>query len=349
MWRRIWTIFKARNHEFFRDKSSLGWNFVFPFLIIAGFSFIFTDNNRATYKVGVVNSDKTSLESEQSMATRQKFHHFKKIKYIDFIDFQTKEEAMTKLRHHRIDFLINPGLYQYWVSKSSPNGYVVEKLFHSDSGVKHNKYKKLSIDGKEVPYVEWLFPGILGMNMMFSGLFGVGFVVVRYRKNGALKRLSVTPLKPYEFMTAQIISRMYVILFTTLIVFVGCTLIFKLECHGTYLNLFIVFFLGGFSMISLGLMVASRISSEEFAGGILNLITWPMMFFSEVWFSLEGTHPWVYKFSRILPLTQLIDGVRKIMNDGAGLLEVKNQVITLAVMSGVFMMFGSVLFKWQKD
>ncbi len=349
MWRRIWTILKARNHEFFRDKSSFGWNFVFPFLIIAGFTFIFTDNNRTTYKVGVVHSEKTKLASELPIAALQKYQHFKKIKHIEFIEFETKEDAMSKLRHHGIDFLINPGSYQYWVSKSSPNGYMVEKLFHSNADAKHNRYKKLSIDGREIPYVEWLFPGILGMNMMFSGLFGVGLVVIRYRKNGALKRLSVTPLKPYEFLTAQIISRMYVILFATLIVFVGCTLIFRFECHGSYLNLFIVFFLGGFSMISLGLVVASRSSSEEFAHGILNFITWPMMFFSEVWFSLEGSHPWVYKFSRILPLTQLIDGARRIMNDGAGLFEIKSQIITLAVMSGIFMMFGSMLFKWQKD
>ncbi len=349
MWRRIWTIFKARNYEFFRDKASFGWNFVFPFLVLAGFSFMFSENNKSFYKVGIIQSVVPASSSTDTEPTRLLFNHFKKIKYIDFLDFQTKKTALDKLRHHRIDFLVDPETQQYWVSRSSPNGYLVEKLFHSVAGTENSTYIRQSIDGYEVPYVEWLFPGILGMNVMFSALFGVGFVVVRYRKNGVLKRLSVTPLKPFEFLTAQIISRMYVILFTTLIVFIGCLLLFKFECRGSYLSLAVLFSLGGFSMISLGLIVASRSNSEEFANGILNLITWPMMFLSEVWFSIEGAHPWVQKFSKILPLTQLTDGVRKIMNDGAGLLEIKKQLIALTIMSCVFMVIGSTLFKWHKD
>ena len=101
-------------------------------------------------------------------------------------------------------------------------------------------------------------------------------------------------------------------------------------------------------MISLGLIVACRSSSEEFAGGILNLITWPMMFLSEVWFSLEGAQPWVRHFSKMLPLTHLTDGARKIMNDGAGLFEIKVHLITLTLMSCAFLLIGSLMFKWQK-
>ncbi len=118
--------------------------------------------------------------------------------------------------------------------------------------------------------------------------------------------------------------------------------------RGSYLTLLLVFCLGGFSMISLALVVASRSSSEEFAGGILNLITWPMMFLSEVWFSLEGADPWVQKASKIFPLTQMIDAARKIMNDGAGIQDVQSNIIILASMSLVFLIMGSLLFKWQK-
>ena len=86
-------------------------------------------------------------------------------------------------------------------------------------------------------------------------------------------------------------------------------------------------------MISLALVVASRSSSEEFAGGILNLITWPMMFLSEVWFSLEGTRPGYRRCRRIFPLTQMIDAARKIMNDGAGIEDVHSNILILAAMS----------------
>jgi len=184
---------------------------------------------------------------------------------------------------------------------------------------------------------------------MFSALFGVGYVVVRYRKNGALKRLSTTPVKPFEFLTAQVLSRMFILLVTTVLVYIGSTLIYNFECRGSYLSLIFVFILGGFSMISLGLLISARSSSEEFAGGLLNIITWPMMFLSEVWFSLEGAKPWVHRVSQLFPLTHMIDAARKIMNDGYTLLDVRYQVLVMLGMTALFLLSGSLLFKWQKN
>jgi ABC-2 type transport system permease protein len=270
------------------------------------------------------------------------------MKFINFIPFQSQDIAMSKLLHHRIDLIINAGEKKYWTSKTSPKGYIAERLLKSSALMPVIDLQKETITGVEVPYIEWLFPGILGMNMMFSALFGVGYVVVTYRKNGVLKRMSVTPLRPWEFLSAQIMSRMYLLLLTTAAVFIGCTLLYGFHIRGSYLSLLLVFFLGGFSMVSLALVVASRSSSEEFAGGVLNIITWPMMFLSEVWFSLEGSDPWVQKISQIFPLTQMIDAARKIMNDGASLQDVQSNVIILTLMSLLFLTLGSFLFKWQK-
>jgi ABC-2 type transport system permease protein len=365
MVRRIWTLFKARNKEFLRDKSSLGWNILFPFLVIIGFSMLFSEDRQVLYKVGVVDSRSGTLEMNRDVREHIKvnshrvdlqnsntfddqYRSFRKTKFIDFVEFDSVEKALDKLVHHRVDLLIKPDTRQYWVSKSSPKGYVVEKLLHAGTGRQDRDFKKESVIGREIPYVEWLFPGILGMNMMFSALFGVGYVVVRYRKNGVLKRMSVTPTKPYEFLTAQILSRMFLLMVTTTIVYIGCALIYGFQCQGSYLSLIFVFALGGFSMVSLGLLVAARSSSEEFAGGILNLITWPMMFLSEVWFSLEGARPWVQKLSHVLPLTHMIEGARRIMNDGAGLVDIRYQITVLTGMSVLFLVTGSFFFKWQK-
>jgi ABC-type multidrug transport system permease subunit len=101
-------------------------------------------------------------------------------------------------------------------------------------------------------------------------------------------------------------------------------------------------------MISLGLLIASRSSSEELADGILNIITWPMMIFSEVWFSMEGANPAILSVSKFLPLTHLVDGVRKIMNDGFGLFELRYNIAYLLIMSLIFLISGSLLFKWHK-
>jgi len=343
MFRRIWTLFKARNLEFLRDRSAFAWNILFPVLVIVGFSVLFRDDRQILYKVGIIGSSAGAEQNSETQLTA-----FKKLRYIDFIPFSYKEQAIPKLLHHRIDLLVDQEKKTYWTSRTSPKGYIAERLLISSAIIPKTDFKKESVRGVEIPYIEWLFPGILGMNMMFSALFGVGYVVVTYRKNGVLKRMSVTPLRPWEFLTSQIMSRMFLLLLTTAVVFIGCKLLYGFQVRGSYLTLLLVVCLGGFSMISLALVVASCSGSEEFAGGILNLITWPMMFLSEVWFSLEGADPWVQQASKIFPLTQMIDAARKIMNDGAGIREVQSNIVILGAMSLVFLVTGSILFKWQK-
>ena len=112
---------------------------------------------------------------------------------------------------------------------------------------------------------------------------------------------------------------------------------------------FLVFFLGGFSVISLAFLVSCRTGSQEFASALLNLITWPMMFLSGIWFSLEGANEWVIKLSRIFPLTYLLEAARKVMNDGAGIVDIKLHIIVLSVMSVVFITLGSLLFRWNEN
>jgi ABC-type multidrug transport system permease subunit len=117
--------------------------------------------------------------------------------------------------------------------------------------------------------------------------------------------------------------------------------------RGSYVNLFLISLVGAVCLISLGLLVAARFSSEELAGGILNLLTWPMMLLSGVWFSLEGTNPIVRKIALFLPLTHLVDGARAIMTEGAGLMEIAPNLAVLAAMAAVFLSIGSFIFRWE--
>ena len=174
--------------------------------------------------------------------------------------------------------------------------------------------------GAAVRYVDWLFPGILGMNMMFSCLFGVGYVVLRYRKSGFLKRLHATPLTAFEFLDGAGALAPVLILFVTAVLYVGIGTIIHFHTRrqhaaaapGRPCS-------GALSMIALGLTIAARFSSEELVGGLLNLLTWPMMLLSGVWFSLEGSPSWVQWVAGIFPLTHVLDAARAVMLDGAGI------------------------------
>jgi ABC-type multidrug transport system permease subunit len=233
---------------------------------------------------------------------------------------------------------------RYWINDTSPRGYILERVLRGSSG---DALRKQTVSGQEIRYVDWLIPGVLAMNMMFSALFGVGYVIVRYRKNGMLKRLKATPLTAFEFLAAQIASRLWLIMTATIAVFLGTDYFIDFSMFGSYLDLFIVFTIGAVSLISLGMIVASRTASEEFAGGLLNLISWPMMFLSGVWFSLEGLHPVLQKLALLLPLTHLITGARAIMIDGAGLSQIAGHLLILVIMSGIFMIIGAYSFRWE--
>lgn len=183
--------------------------------------------------------------------------------------------------------------------------------------------------------------------MMFSCLFGVGYVVVRYRKNGFLKRLRATPLRAIEFVVAQVASRLVLIMSITVFVFAGTKFFLDTRMDGSYLLLFFVALLGAISLVSLGLLVASRVTSEELAGGLLNLVTWPMMLMSGVWFSLEAAEPWVRSVAKAFPLTHVLDAARSIMIDGAGIAEVWPYVLALSTMSACFLAGAALLFRWR--
>lgn len=338
--RRFLSILKARNLEFLRDRAALGWNIVLPVLIVIGMWFIFSGGEKPLFKVAVLDG---------STPYRQVDLAFLKTRYVDFYEVANGGQAQSKVAHNQIDMLLDirdPKAPQYWVNETSPKGYVLEKILAGETDA---RYTRETVSGRSINYVDWLIPGVLGMNMMFSCLFGVGYVIVRYRKNGFLKRLNATPLKAFEFISAQVTSRLLLIMSITLIVFFGTRISIGFYMAGSYWLLLLDAVLGAVCMISLGLLVAARVASEEFAGGLLNLASWPMMFLSGVWFSLEGAPWWIQDFSSIFPLTQMLIGARKIMLDGAGIADIWPQILSMACMSALFLGFGSFGFKWKNE
>lgn len=334
--RKFLAVLHARNMEFLRDRSALVWNLAMPFLLVIGLAATFSGNNKELYKIGLVGGMETLTRVAPVLQATQH------IKFVDYADLKT---AIDKVKHHQLDMLIDvSSTPKYWVNSSSPNGYMLERIVWGTEG---KLFQRQQVEGKEIRYVDWFLPGILGMNMMFSCLFGVGFVIVRYRKNGFLKRLKATPLGAFHFLFAQLVSRLLLIMLITIVVYTGCNLFIEFNMQGSYWTLILVATLGSMCMISIGLLIAARTASEEFAGGILNAVTWPMMLLSGAWFSLEGTHNWVKQLAQIFPLTHMIDATRAIMSEGATLAQVMPQIWILSAMSAVFLLLGALIFKWE--
>ncbi len=345
MWRRILAVLVARNREFYRDRAGLGWNIFMPILMVLAFAFIFTGEPEDQFKIGVVTEDGSlSAKATGLLALR----------HIRFVPFADAESAIPKVERHQLDLLVDlrvrPAVY--WVNLESPQGYLAERLMlgaetsgPAAGGAPGPERRTLS--GAAVSYADWVLPGVLAMNVMFSSLWGVGWVIVRYRKNGVLRRLKATPLSPFEFLFAQVLSRLLVVLGASLVVYVGAAALLDFPMRGSYGALALVYAAGALCLISLGLIVSSRLRTEELADGILNMISWPMLLLSGVWFSMEGTSPAAQFLSRLSPLTHLVDAARRIMIDGAGVTEVMPEVLLLTALALAFVSLAAWLFRWE--
>ncbi len=330
---RLLAVLHARNLEFVRDRSTLIFTLLLPVMLVIGMGFVFGGPPRPLFKVGVLGA---RVDPQAAPFLRER--------YVQFIAVPQLPQGLREVTHQQIDLLVAVGPPQrYWVNTDSPKGYIAEKLLLAADP----SAQRQPVAGAAVRYVDWLFPGILGMNMMFSCLFGVGYVVLRYRKSGFLKRLHATPLSAFEFLSAQVLSRLLLILTVTAILYIGIGAVIGFHSAGSLLLLAAVAVLGALSMIALGLTIAARFSSEELVGGLLNVLTWPMMLLSGIWFSLEGSPRWVQWIAHLFPLTHVLDAARAVMLDGAGVAQVAPHLLFLAATALAFLAFGAWSFRWR--
>ena len=346
--KRLGAMTWARSLEFLRDRSALGWNFAFPLLMVAGFAWIFSGPSQPLFKVAVLMPAGTTLTTAS--------HPVAAAPGVQFYDEADETIARRKVAHHRIDLAIDftqrPA--RYFVNPASDKGAAAEALLKGSGNLANGTAPdaiRIEEAGEGIRYVDWAVPGVLGINLMFSCLFGIGYVIVRYRKSGYLKRLNATPLTAAEFIVAQLLSRLVLTFLVTAVVFFGSNLFLHFRMEGSYWLLALVTAVGSYSMIAMGLVISARVTSEELAGGLLNLLSWPMMVLSGVFFSLDGTPQAVQWASQLFPLTHLLSAARAVMLDGAGLTNaaVATPLLVLVACSVVFTFLGALGFRWTQD
>ena len=327
-------LLKARNIEYYRDKGSLSWAFIFPLLIIVVCAVAFSEPDTSLLTVGI-HGDTKKLQQLEIL----------KQPYIKTIIYEDLTKAQQRIEHHQIDLLLsNQPSKQFWVNTESSNSQLAQQLLLSQN----ESFSQQEASGRAIRYVDWVIPGILGMNLMFAALFGVGYVIVRYRRNGVLKRLQATPIHAAHFLSAQMTSRLIIVVIVNSIIFVGCHLILDLIVLGSYFDLLLITVLGALSMSALGMLVAARTANEELASGLLNVATWPMLFLSELWFSLDDSPEWLQNFSNFMPLTHIVRAFRSVMIDGATLMEVSHHLLWLIAMTVICTLLAATLFRWTK-
>ncbi len=205
--------------------------------------------------------------------------------------------------------------------------------------------QKLQVIGAR--YIDWLIPGLLGMNIMGTGLWGVGYGIVWARTKKLLKRLAATPMSRAHFLVAQILARMVFLVVEVSALLIFARLVFSVPVRGSIVTLGSVALVGAFAFGGVGLLVASRARTIEAVSGWMNFVMLPMWVLSGVFFSSahfpESTQPFIHA----LPLTALIDAFRAVMLDGASLPAVGHELLILAAWTGVCFTIALRVFRWK--
>jgi ABC-2 type transport system permease protein len=203
-----------------------------------------------------------------------------------------------------------------------------------------------SVESRDLGYIDFLVPGIVGMTIMQLGLFGVAFGFVQLKRTGALRRLFATPTSPAYFLSAQVLSRLIIGIVQVAILF-GVGIWFGLQMFGDYLSLLVIVLIGSAIFLAVGFAIAGWAKNEDQAAPLANLVSLPMMFLSGVFFPRDAMPDFLAAITQFMPLTYVNEALRAIVNDGAGLLSLGPQMLGMGVWVVITFVLAVLMFRWE--
>jgi ABC transporter DrrB family efflux protein len=331
----------ARLRGFYREPEAVFWSFGFPILLTIALGIAFRAKPPDPVRAAVVAGPRAEA-ARAALAAGSEVQ-------VQVLD---AEEARRALRGGRVAIVVEPGDPPvYRLDPTSPDSRlartVVDDLLQAAAGRREAFAPRIERSTEPgARYVDFLVPGLLGMNLMSSGMWGVGWVIVEDRQKKLLKRLVATPMRRGEYLLAFLVMRMLFLLVEVPILIGFARLAFGTPLRGSVLELAAFITLGSLSFAGLGLLVGSRARNSQTVAGLINLVMMPMFVLSGVFFSSrhfpEATQP----FIRALPLTALNDGLRAIMNDGASLASLGRELLVLSVVAAGAYALALRWFRW---
>jgi ABC transporter DrrB family efflux protein len=322
----LWHQFLMEWKLYSRDRVAMFWTFAFPVLMLLGFGVIFRGGDSPRLSIVWVKPAQMAPKDEALLKTLEKFP----TKLIALAPQEaesrwSKGETAAQLESTSHGFRMK--VNSYLVAQGQMTAQIVQQAFLiSQSELRGEPMPKLIPVSMESPghttaanYAAFLLPGLLGMNLMSMGLFAVGMVNVSYREKGKFRRLAVTPLPKWIFLMGQVLHRLTVTLIQTIFLLIVGRLVFGIENHGSYLQLSIVMVFGTACFMAMGFALSSFAETSETYAAISNLLFFPMMFLSGVYFTLDAAPKWLQQAVIALPLSPFLKALRAVYNDGAAL------------------------------
>ena len=332
----------CRTKEFIRETEAVFWVFVFPFLLCFALGLAFRDKPADRIPVGVQEGPGAAqLMSQLSRSPVLLPRAYSAL------------AGKTALRTGKISLLVvSAAPLVYELDPTRPDARAA-RLEVNDTLERASGRRDL-LQAKDVPvkeigsrYIDFLVPGLLGMNLMGTGMWGIGFVIVGARTRKVLKRLIATPMRKSDYLLAQLLYRLAFLVVEVAAFLLFGWLAFGVVTRGSYALLSIVSLAGGFTFSGLGLLCASRARTIEAVSGLVNLVMLPMWLLSGVFFSSERFPDAAQPYIHALPLTALNDALRAVMNEGKGLADVAPQIAILMIWGVVSFAIALKIFRWK--
>jgi ABC-2 type transport system permease protein len=332
----------SRMREFYREPEAVFWVFGFPIVLAFALGLAFRNTGPGKLQVGVASGPGDSAVAA-TLASSPRL-------VATVLDTAT---ARLRLRTGRIALFVIPGdsvVYRY-DSTRTESGLArleVDDVLQRARGRKD--LVRVRDDRVVAPgsrYIDFLIPGLLGMNLLGSGIWGVGFSVVQARQRKLLKRYMATPMRRSHYLLSFILSRL-VFLIVEVVALVGFGwLLFGVAVRGSFSSLAAITILGSFSFAGLGLLVASRAKTIEGVSGLMNLVMLPMWILSGTFFSYSRFPDAMIPFVKALPLTALNDALRAVMIDGAAVTTLGTPLAIVLAWGGVSFVIALKIFRWR--
>lgn len=332
----------VRIKEFLREPDAVFWVFAFPLLLTLALGFAFREKPPEKIPVGVVEGPTAASR----LAMLQKSPALQPRVY-------SESEGREQLRRGRVSLLVSGDatpVYRFDATRPESRTARVEVDDALQTGAGRRdvfQAREQLVTEQGSRYIDFLVPGLIGMNLMGTSMWSIGFSVVNARLRKLLKRMLATPMRKSHFLAAQALSRLIFLVLEVTIVVAFAWFVFDVAVRGSLLTFTIVCLVGAAAFSGVGLLTASRVKTLEAISGLMNVVMMPMWIASGVFFSYERFPDAALPFVRALPLTALNDALRAVMNDGATLMAVAPQMLNLLAWAIVSSAVALKIFRWQ--
>ena len=335
-----------------RDKGAMFWTFLFPLLMLFAFGVIFRSGGPSITLVRVAPPADSALDRAFVKALDETRMKVETLSAADAEKRWTKGDTAAQLESAAGGYRLKVNSYLVAqgevAAQAASQAFLVAQARVAGSPEPQRIPVVLESPGhaRANSYAAFLVPGLIGLNLLTMGLFTVGMVTVSYREKGKYRRLAVTPLPKWVFLMGQILQRITVVAVQTVILLAAARWAFHVQNLGSYATFALLLAFGTAAFIAMGFALSSFASTIEGYGAISNLVFFPLMIFSGVYFRIDGAPRWMQAAVYALPLAPLIRALRAVFNDGATL---AGHGVGLAILGawGVSAFFFAVKrFRW---